>query len=265
MIKFLCLGDVVGRPGRRAIQKHLSTIKAREGVDLVVVNGENSAGGAGIDFSCARDIKDAGTDVITLGDHTWQRSEAESLLEEHSDWCIRPANYPERAKGRGWVIKEVKGFKIGVMNLMGRVFINQVLDCPFKIAQQLLTGPLRDCDGIICDMHGEATSEKKAIAYELDGRVALVFGTHTHIPTADEQILPKGTAYITDLGMCGPMESILGMKTQVSIDRFITGMKLSYEVADGDVELCGVVVEYDPKQKKSLAIKRIRERVPILP
>jgi metallophosphoesterase (TIGR00282 family) len=261
MINILALGDVVGRPGRRALQSHLSTLKAREKIDVVVVNGENSAGGAGIDFACAREIRDSGADFITLGDHTWQRSEAEPLLNDNPDWIIRPANYPPSAAGRGYAIKEIAGLKIGVINLMGRVFINQFLDCPFRTAGALLSKELKGCDVIICDMHAEATSEKKALGYFLDGQVSLVFGTHTHVQTADETIFPKGTAFITDLGMCGPLASVLGMDSQVSIDRFVTGMKHSYEVASGPVELCGVVVRYDPQAKRAISIKRVREIV----
>jgi metallophosphoesterase (TIGR00282 family) len=261
MINILALGDVVGRPGRRALQSHLSTLKAREKIDFAIVNGENSAGGAGIDFSCAREIRDSGADFITLGDHTWQRAEAEPLLQDNSDWIIRPANYPPSAAGQGYTVREISGMKVGVVNLMGRVFISQFLDCPFRTATTLLSGPLKGCDVIVCDMHAEATSEKKALGYFLDGQVSLVFGTHTHVQTADETILPKGTAFITDLGMCGPTESVLGMDPKVSIDRFTTGMKHSYEVASGVVEVCGVIVQYDPRAKRAVSIKRIREIV----
>lgn len=261
MIRILALGDVVGRPGRRGLQARVSDLKTKHKIDLVIINGENSAGGSGIDFTCAREIKEAGADFITLGDHTWQRNEATKLLEENPDWIVRPANYPPTASGRGYAIKAMAGFKIGVLNLMGRVFINQVLDCPFRTADVTIENALKDCHLIVVDMHAEATSEKIALGKYLDGRVGLVFGTHTHVQTADEAILPKGTAYISDLGMCGPVKSVLGMATEVSIDRFITGMKQSYEVAEGPVELQGVVVEFDPKSRKALSIHRIKETV----
>lgn len=261
MIKVLALGDVVGRPGRKALQAKLPALRQKYKIDFVIVNGENSAGGAGIDHACAREIKDSQADVITLGDHTWQRSEAAKLLEENPKWIIRPANYPPSAPGLGYTIVEVAGVKIGVMNLMGRVFISQFLDCPFRMADSILEGPLKDCPIVICDMHAEATSEKRAMGYYLDGRVSLVFGTHTHVQTADEAILPKGTGYITDLGMCGPESSVLGLSTQVSIDRFVTGMKHSYEVGTGRVNLNGIVAQIDSKSGKAISIERVKEVV----
>lgn len=261
MTRILALGDVVGRPGRKALQCKLSDLKKEHKIDVTIINGENSAGGAGIDFTCAREIREAGADFITLGDHTWQRNEATKLLADNPEWIVRPANYPPAAAGKGYAIKVFGNLKIGILNLMGRVFINQVLDCPFRIADSILEGPLKNCDLIVVDVHAEATSEKIALGNYLDGRVSLVFGTHTHVQTADEVILQNGTAFISDLGMCGPIKSVLGMATNVSIDRFLTGMKQSYEVADGPAELQGVVVEIDTSKKRAVSIQRLRELV----
>lgn len=257
MIRVMALGDVVGRPGRSALQARLPALRRKHKIDFVVVNGENSAGGAGIDHSCAKEIRDSQVDVITLGDHTWQRSEAKKLLSDNPEWIIRPANYPPSAVGRGYTICEVAGVSIGILNLMGRVFISQFLDCPFRTADSLLNGPLKDCPIIICDMHAEATSEKRALGYYLDGRASLIFGTHTHVQTSDEKVLPKGTGYITDIGMCGPEESVLGLSTQVSIDRFVTGMKHSYAVGEGSVRLSGIIAEIDPSSGKAVSIERV--------
>jgi len=257
-IKILALGDVVGRPGRQALTSELLKLKKEYNADFVIVNGENSAGGSGIDEKCANEIKAAGADLITLGDHTWQKNEVKDFLDRNSSWCIRPANYPPGAPGKGYSIIKCGDLNVGVLNLMGRVFISQFLDCPFRKADELLNGELGKADIIICDMHAEATSEKKAMGKYLDGRVALVFGTHTHVQTADEEILPKGTAYITDIGMCGPADSILGMKNDISINRFVTGMKFSYELGMGEADINGIYCEIDSLSKKASLIKRIQ-------
>jgi len=257
MITILALGDVVGRPGRQALRALIPQYRQKMAIDLVIANGENAAGGSGLDVKCAQEIRDAGVDIITLGDHTWQRGEINDYLEKNKDWCIRPTNYPPGAPGSGYAIKQVNNLSIGVFNIIGRVFINQFLDCPFRAADTLIAGPLKSCDVIICDMHAEATSEKRAMGYFLDGRATLVFGTHTHVQTADEAILPKGTAYITDLGMCGPSQSVLGLSTQISIDRFVTGLKHSYQVAEGPVALHGVLVKVDSESHKAQSIERV--------
>ena len=256
-IKILAFGDVVGKPGRKSLLDHVSVLRKKYGADLVIANGENSAGGSGIDEKCATEIHNAGVDVITLGDHTWQKKEIYSYLEDEKNKCIRPANYPEGAPGKGYTILKVKDKNVAVINLIGRVFIQQFVDCPFQTVDRLLEGAVANADIIICDMHAEATSEKLAMAHYLDGRVSFVFGTHTHIQTADEQILPNGTGYITDLGMCGPKNSVLGLSTQVSIDRFITGMKHSYELGEGKGTVSGIFAEIDTDSKKTIKVERI--------
>jgi 2',3'-cyclic-nucleotide 2'-phosphodiesterase len=196
--------------------------------------------------------------VLTLGDHTWQRKEAKPFIEDNQDWCIRPANYPKGAPGKGWTIFEKGPLKIGIFNLMGRTFINGALDCPFQTADEILSDPLNGTPVRICDKHAEATSEKFAMARHLDGRVSLQVGTHTHVQTADEQILPEGTAYITDLGMSGSPEGVIGMDAEVALARFRTGMPHAYKIAGGAGFVSGVVCEIDSATGKALSISRVR-------
>ncbi len=257
-IKVLCLGDVVGRAGRTVCTVALTKVKEALGVDFTVINGENSSGGVGIDIESAREIRAAGADVITLGDHTWQRKEARDFLASHSGWIIRPANYPDGAPGQGFAVVQFNGIKIGVCNLLGRVFINNPLECPFKSADKLLEGPLKDCTVKILDMHAEATSEKIAMARYLDGRLSLQVGTHTHVPTADEQIFPGGTGYVSDLGMTGSGEGVIGMDKEVALARFLTGMPHAYKIASGPGVMHGVLAEIDTHTGKTVAIRRVR-------
>jgi metallophosphoesterase (TIGR00282 family) len=262
-LKVICLGDVVGRSGRDAVRSVVPELRKEYAADMVVLNGENAAGGIGLDSERARELILAGANVITLGDHTWSKRDLHDYLEKHRDLCIRPANYPSGAPGRGWTIwTRSDGFRVGVMNLIGRVFMNFPLDCPFRKADEILDGPLKDCDAVICDMHAEATSEKVALGRYVDGRASLVFGTHTHVQTADERILSDGCAYITDLGMCGGLESVIGMDPDVAIDRFLSGMPHAYQVANGDVIVSGVFCEIDT-DGNALAIERIRRRVEV--
>lgn len=255
--RILCLGDVVGRPGRHALKSVVPRLRQEFNLDCVIANGENAAGGTGIDAACADEIRSYGVDVITLGDHTWQKKEFRKYLDTNAEFCIRPANYPQAAPGRGWTTLEVRGVKIGVMNLIGRVFMNIPLDCPFRTADELLREPLKACDLVMCDMHAEATSEKIAMGRYLDGRAHFVVGTHTHVQTADNQILKGGTAYLTDLGMCGGFEGVIGMDAQVAIDRFLTGIPFSYEVTKGDCMVCGAVAEIDLETKRAISVERV--------
>ncbi len=258
-MRFLCLGDVVGRPGRLGIKQTLGRLKEIYNPDLVVVNGENAAGGLGIDLGTYEELKLSGANLITLGDHAWQKKESIPLLNEQGNGLIRPANYPEGAPGRGWtIVSSQAGLKVGVMNLLGRVFLNLFLDCPFKTAERLLERELKDCHLVICDFHGEATSEKEAFARHFDGRLSLVFGTHTHVQTADERILPGGTAFISDLGMCGSQDGVIGMDATKAIARFLTGMPHAYEVAKGEPIVQGIFCEVDDKSRRALKIERIR-------
>lgn len=261
ILSILCFGDVVGRTGRVALKLALPEIKARFSADFVVVNGENAAGGTGLDAGTARELFEAGADVLTLGDHVWQKKDLHAVLDRESDRMVRPANYAAGAPGKGWLIVERHGVKIGVFNIIGRVFMNLLLDCPFSAADTLLAGPLAGCRVIIGDLHAEATSEKIAMGRYLDGRISLLFGTHTHVQTADETILPGGTAYITDLGMSGSADGVIGMDGEVALKRFLTGMPHAYKVAPGDGLLCGIAVQVDLQTGKALEITRIRHRV----
>ena len=254
----LCLGDIVGRPGRAACRTALPVLRRTLGVDLVIANAENASGGVGIDSESAQEIHAAGADVLTLGDHTYQRKEIKQFLDEQADWCIRPANYPEGAPGRGWtVVRAGEPLKIGVFNLLGRVFFNTPLDCPFRCAEKILAGPLSGCGVRILDLHAEATSEKVAMGRFLDGRVSVVAGTHTHVQTADEQILPGGTGYLTDLGMCGSRDGVIGMDAETALARLVSGVPQSYKIASGAAVLTGLLAEIDPQSGKTLKIERI--------
>lgn len=258
MVRILLLGDVVGRPGRTAVAHRVPELRTSLNLDLVIVNGENSAGGAGIDAKTAGELRDGGVDLITLGDHAWQRRGVGEFLSRAEDYCVRPANYPGDAPGMGWLTHPLpNGGTLGLFNVLGRVFTGALVDCPFDVSDKLLSGPLRECDIVICDIHAEATSEKIALGWYLDGRVSAVVGTHTHVPTADERVLPAGTAYITDLGMCGSSAGVLGMDREVALFRFRTGRPASYKVAKGETELNGVVVAVDASTGKATAIERI--------
>lgn len=256
----MCLGDVVGRPGRAVLKQRLRSLRAELHADLVIVNAENASGGVGIDPESAREIGAAGADILTLGDHTWQRREAAAWIDAHPHFCIRPANYPAGAPGRGWTIwVSPDGFRVGVVNAMGRVFFNFALDCPFRVVDEILAGPLADCDAVVVDMHAEATSEKMALARHLRGRVAAVVGTHTHVQTADHQILEGGTAFLTDLGMCGPTDSVIGMDPEVALKRFLTGMPHGYKIGAGPVLVSGCLITIDRTTGLAVGIEPIRE------
>lgn len=258
--KVMCFGDVVGRPGRALLAQTLPALRRRLNADLVVANCENAAGGLGIERGTADELRAAGVDLLTLGDHCWQRKEFTAYLEENAAVCIRPANYAEGSPGRGWTVWQgAQGIKIGVMNLIGRLFSNIPLDCPFRAADRLLAGPLADCRIVLCDMHAEATSEKLALARYLDGRISFLFGTHTHVQTADEDIFPGGTACISDLGMCGGLDGVLGMDTDAAIGRFIKGVPPAYKLASGRSIICGAFCEIDGESGKARNISRIRE------
>ncbi len=260
LLRVLCLGDIVGRPGRRAVAKFIAAVKSRSTIDLVIANGENASGGLGIDPECAKELRESGVDLMTLGDHTWQRSGIGDYLSRNSDWIIRPANYPAGALGSGWLVRPLaQGGSLGLFNLMGRVYINSPLDCPFKIADEILNGPLAQCRVRICDLHAGATSEKVAMGRYLDGRASMVFGTHTHVQTADECVLSGGTGFISDLGMCGPVDGVIGMASEVALARFLTGLPHSYKVAPGRAQINGVIVAIDPASGKASSVERVRE------
>lgn len=257
-MRVLAIGDVVGRPGRRIVQERLPHLKREYEIDFVVANAENAAAGFGVTPSVVGELLAAGIDVLTSGNHIFDKKEVFQIIETEPR-LLRPANYPPGVPGRGiWSGTSAAGHPITVINLQGRVFM-QPSDCPFRTAQALLN-ELPPQQIILVDMHGEATSEKRAMGWYLDGRVSFVFGSHTHVPTADETILPRGTAYITDLGMTGPYDSVIGIDTAQILDRFLRGMPRKFDVASGDVRLCGALVEIDETTFRAIAIERLMLR-----
>jgi metallophosphoesterase (TIGR00282 family) len=242
----LFLGDVVGKPGRRVVREYLSRIRSRRDVDLVIANGENVAGGVGLTAPVVRELFDAGVDVLTGGNHTWDKREGLPLVREEEK-VLRPANYPPGVEGRGWgVFRGRSGSPYVVVSLIGRVFMGQV-DCPFRWMDDTLPEMKRHAAPVIVDFHAEATSEKRAMSFHLDGKVSAVVGTHTHVQTVDAQVLPCGTGYITDAGMCGPSNSVIGMDSGDVLRRFLTQVPTRFEVASGEAEVAGVFFEIDPE------------------
>ncbi|MCX5679757.1 MAG: TIGR00282 family metallophosphoesterase [Candidatus Omnitrophica bacterium] len=259
-MRILFIGDVVGEPGRRAIKTLLPKLKNSEKLDFVIANAENVAGGSGVTPSMADELLDAGVDVLTSGDHIWKKREVFDYIAT-SKRLIRPANYPQGAPGMGsTVVKSESGVNIGVINLIGRVFM-QSLECPFKAAKIEIDRIKDKARVIIVDMHAEATSEKIALGWYLDGEVSAVLGTHTHVQTADEKILPGGTAFISDAGMTGPFDGVIGRKKDQILQRFLTSLPMKFEMAEGDIQLHGVVIDIDDKTGKADAIKRIQKKL----
>ncbi len=250
----LAVGDVVGDRGVTMLKDHLSELKRMKNIGFTVVNGEN-ADGVGIHPRHADAIFEAGADVITLGNHTWNRLQIAKYLESH-EAILRPANYTSRVPGRGFgVFDGPHGVRIGVLNLIGRTSMDPNFDNPFPLAQRLLRSA--DCDVAVVDFHAEATSEKGAMAWYLDGKVAALWGTHTHVPTADLQILPGGTGFVTDLGMTGPTRSVLGIRPELAINRFLGGLPARYESAEGPTKLESVLFTIDPLQGRCVAVERV--------
>jgi 2',3'-cyclic-nucleotide 2'-phosphodiesterase len=257
-MKILFIGDIFGHPGRRIVREMLPDLVAEQAPDLILANGENAAAGFGITPSLVDELLDLGIELLTSGNHIWDRKEIVPYLAEHVDGrLLRPANYPDGAPGHGLYLGRTRGgVAYAVLNLQGRVFMPS-LDCPFRAADSLLAAIPAEVKVRIVDMHAEATSEKVAIGWYLDGRVTAVIGTHTHIPTADERILPEGTAYITDLGMTGPYDSVIGIEKRTVIEKFLRQMPARFEVARGDVRLCAVLIDADPDSGRARFIRRI--------
>lgn len=249
------LGDIVGRSGREAVIAALPSL--RSGSDLIVVNGENAAGGRGLDRGCARELLAAGIDGITTGDHVWTFKDLDEYLRQSPPRVIRPANYPPGALGQGWMSFSVRGVTIAVMNLMGRTFIDGALDCPFRIFTTLRKQIPSDAV-VVVDFHAEASSEKVAFARHVVGQAALVVGTHTHVQTFDPQILPNGTGFLSDLGMCGPIASVIGMAPEVALTRFINGTSAPYKVAEGPAVVSGVRATIDEASRRTTELTLIR-------
>jgi metallophosphoesterase (TIGR00282 family) len=256
-VKVLFIGDIMGEPGRRAIARTLHKVVAQHAVDLVIGNGENVAGGFGITPELAHELYEMGLSVITTGNHAWDKKEILDFFSQEPR-LLRPANYPDGVPGRGSIVVETPGGeRLGVLQVMGRAFM-PTLDCPFQVARREVARLKTETRAIIVDMHAEATSEKMAMGHFLDGDVAAVVGTHTHVQTADEQILPKGTAYITDIGMTGPIHSVIGIKKEIAIEKFLTGMPRRFEVASGPAVLSAVLLELDGAVGKAISIQRFR-------
>lgn len=254
MIKILVLGDIVGRPGRNLLLERLPDIRSELGLDLVVANGENSAAGAGITGKITKQLCDGGVDGLTLGDHTWDQKIFLGEIDDLKQIC-RPANFPEDVPGRDRLILDVGSKRVGLFTVLGRNFMGPKVDCPFRTSDRLISELESEVDLILVEIHAEATSEKVALGWHLDGRVALVFGTHTHVPTADAEVLPKGTAYISDLGMSGPYRGVIGRDTDSVIGRFLDGIPRRFPVAEEDVRLSGILFEYDEGSGKAVSVQ----------
>lgn len=247
----------MGEPGRNIIRSVLPGLAEKKGIDFVVANGENAAGGSGITPRVADQLFDMNVDVITTGDHVWDKKEVYDYLAV-SKRLLRPANYPDGVPGAGFtVIESKKGKKVGVINILGRVFINPDTNCPFASAKAAIEKISKETKMIVVDFHAEATSEKVAMGWYLDGMVSAVVGSHTHIQTADEKILPKGTAYLTDCGMTGPYFSVIGRKQENVIERFLTQLPARFEMAEDDPQMHGAIVEVDESTGRALSIERV--------
>lgn len=255
-LNILFIGDVVGSPGRKIVGQVLPRLIPRWGLDLVVCNAENAAGGSGLTIKCHEELVEAGVDVFTLGDHVYRKDEIFTLFERTDRLC-RPANFPQESPGEEVALVEARdGTPVGVFTVLGRTFMRPV-DCPFRAADRILEGLGASVKVVLVDIHAEATSDKQLLGRYLDGRVSAVLGTHTHVPTADEQIRPKGTAYQTDVGMTGPYDSILGRRYDRVLAATLTAVPHYFDVATGDPRLCGALVEVDPATGRALAIRRV--------
>lgn len=256
-MKILFVGDVVGSPGRRILQSVIRRYREENAVHAVVVNAENAAAGSGLTGALADEILNSGADVLTLGDHVWDQKDTGACLERERR-VIRPANLPPGVPGRGWTTVQTDLGPLTVVSLLGRVFLNPC-DCPFRAADELLKGPLPRSGVVLVDFHAEATSEKICMGWYLDGRVSAVLGTHTHVQTSDARILPQGTAYLTDLGMTGPRDSVIGREIAPVTQRFVTGMPARFEVAKGPAVLEGALLDIDRTTGRAVSIRLVRE------
>ena len=262
MLKILILGDVIGDPGRKAVETFVHQMKETGEIDCAIINAENAAAGAGITETIAKEMFRQGADVITLGDHTFdKKKEIEGYLAK-TPLIIRPVNYPRGVPGKGSCIVECKGTQIGVINVMGQVFMRNQFSSPFEALDiEIAKLNKEGVKVIIVDLHAEATSEKMAVSWYVDGRVSAVVGTHTHVPTADERVTEKGTACLTDLGMTGPYDSVIGFDKEVILKKFLTQIHSRHEVAKNDVRLSGAIVTVDPYSGKAISITRIQKKL----
>ena len=256
-MKVLYIGDIMGEPGRRAVARAIPRLVAQRKIDVVVGNGENVAGGFGITPELAEELFGMGLSAITTGNHAWDKKEILDYFPRERR-LLRPANYPEGVPGQGSVVIETAGGEeLGILQLMGRAYM-PTLDCPFQTAKREMARLKKRVAAVLVDMHAEATSEKMAMGHYLDGEATAVVGTHTHVQTADEQILPRGTAYLTDIGMTGPIHGVIGVKKELAIEKFLTGMPRRFEVASGPTVFCAVLIELDARIGKALSIERVR-------
>jgi len=258
-MRILFIGDVVGAPGRGAVARWLPALKQKHAIDVTILNAENAAAGRGITAALAEELFSAGADGITLGDHVWDQKDLIPYLSKEPR-ILRPANLPPSTPGRGCATLETPRGPVTIISLLGRVFMGLPADCPFRVVDALLSSLPKAHGPVLVDMHAEATSEKVAMGWHLDGRVSAVVGSHTHVQTADETLLPKGTAYLTDLGMTGPTESVIGRTVESVLLKFRTGMPSKFDVATGAVVLQGAVIEVRTETGKALSIARIQEK-----
>ena len=256
-MKILFVGDIYGRPGKKVVSRFIPRYIEEKGVDFCIANGENAAGGFGLTSNIAGKYFSYGIDVITSGNHIWDLKETKTLLSE-SDFVLRPANYPHGVPGKGYTIFKKNGLSIGVLNLIGRIFM-QPVDCPFNAADEIVASLGKETNIIIVDFHAEASSEKMALGWYLDGRVSAVLGTHTHVMTADERILPKGTAFISDVGMTGSHDSVIGVRIEQSLARIMTQLPVRFSPAEDGLRFSAVLLEIDDSSGRALSIERIFE------
>ncbi len=255
-IRVLTIGDIVGERAVDYITGRLRRFRDENKIDLTVANGENAAPGNGLDRASAEALLVGGVDVITGGNHIWQKKDLRTMLEDSSS-LIRPANYPPSAPGNGYTFINAAGYTFLVMNVMGTVFLDP-LDCPFRTIENILKRESGRYDFAVLDIHAEATAEKLALAHCFDGRISVIFGTHTHVPTADEQVLPGGSGYITDIGMTGPYDSVLGVKKEIIIEKFRSRLPARFETAEGDITVCGAIFDIDTASGHATAVTRIK-------
>jgi metallophosphoesterase (TIGR00282 family) len=259
MLKLLFIGDIVGRPGRDVVAERLPRLRTERAIDFVIANAENAAAGAGITGSIAKSILESGVDAITLGDHVWDQRGWENEIGQMEHVC-RPANLPRSCPGWDHLIISARGFRVAVFTVLGRTYMNLKAECPFLAADRMIEQLKGQADAVIVEIHAEATSEKQALGWHLDGRVTAVLGTHTHVPTADACVLPKGTAFMCDVGMTGPYVSVLGREVRPVVERFIDGMPRRFEVATEDVRMSAALIEISASMAKAEKIELLTVR-----
>lgn len=259
MIRVLFLGDIVGHPGRLMLRDQLAAIRRERAVDCVVANAENAAGGAGLTAEIAHSLREWGVDAITLGDHVWDQRQFDTQIDGLHHVC-RPANLPPGSPGKAYLIVDAGKLRLGIVTFLGRTLMKLHADCPFRTADEILAEIIPQCDVLLVEIHAETTAEKISFGWYMDGRATAVVGTHTHVATADERFLPRGTAYITDVGMTGPHHSVIGRELEPVIARFIDSMPRKFNIASGDVQINGVLLEIDPETRTAVKFERINIR-----